>query len=256
MKQALIAIHQRPFTAVRITDYSLSNGHGSEREAQYYAAHNRESWRKVEGALTWLTQARLTMLNRLPSQPQLVTALNKHRLLVVVRDCTSKLPRNLVCTRNPGKMPVRERPPMHEGIVESFSSLIIAYEDSRSTPSTWPSNSAAEWGGWCTFDYEDIIELPFYDFLTRYLPERTARDPVPATAPSKPTRDSIRGSGPETASLKTLPYFSGFNVRSPKAAQLTHYVTLQSPRIMNQVYESYSDRLSPFSRHHASSKTT
>ena len=67
-----------------------------------------------------------------------------------------------------------------------------------------------------TFDYEDIIKLPFYDFLTRYLPERTARDPVPATAPSKPIRDSICGSGPETASLKTLPYFSGFNVRSPK----------------------------------------
>ena len=31
---------------------------------------------------TYLTQARLTMLNRLPTQPQLVAALNKHRLLV------------------------------------------------------------------------------------------------------------------------------------------------------------------------------
>ena len=33
-------------------------------------------------------------------------------------------------------MPVRERPPMHEGIVESFSSLIIAYEVMETYTST------------------------------------------------------------------------------------------------------------------------
>ena len=43
------------------------------------------------------------------------------------------------------------------------------YQDRRSTPADWPltSEPQREWGGWCTLSYADIVEIPFYEFLTR-----------------------------------------------------------------------------------------
>ena len=111
-----------PFSS-DITDILFVAGEGSEREARYYAAHNRNAWRRSPGALLWLHSARRSRLVAMPSLAQLTAALDQDRLLLVVCDAQPKTPaaqeagggvarcavRRVVCTRNPRMMPLRSR---------------------------------------------------------------------------------------------------------------------------------------------------